>query len=77
MTDDLTGNTRRVTVTHDGKPIGYTEPLEREWRGKPAKRSAKARANGLKAIKAMRDRGRKAGRISAMLQRARTLKDKA
>lgn len=61
MTDDmdLTGNTRRVSVTHDGKPIGWTEPLSREWRGNlkiaKAKKIARSRANGL--LKAMQTKG--------------------
>lgn len=71
---DLTGNARRVSVTHDGKPIGYTEPLERTWRGNMAARKAKARIQGLKAIKARQARGRKAGRISSMIRRTQTVK---
>lgn len=66
--DPLPGNTRRVSMTHDGKPIGHTEPLDREWRGNfaVAKAKALARARGIGLVKAMQAKAvKRRGGISA------------
>jgi hypothetical protein len=75
----LTGNTRQVFVTHDGKPIGHTEPLTREWRGNAAvsktKKVSRSRLNGLLA--AMRAKKFSAkGAIRAAQTRSLTMRGK-
>jgi hypothetical protein len=59
----LSGWTRRVSVTHDGRPIGYTEPLSDDYpfhsRLGPRFTTAQSRA----AFKATTARGRQKGNL--------------
>lgn len=62
MDADLHSNTRRVKVTHDGRPIGHTEPLETE----AALRLAISRkVNYRKLMKSIEEKGRRKLNISA------------
>jgi hypothetical protein len=59
---DLHSNTRRVTVTHDGRRIGHTVPLETEY----ALRLAISRKlNYRKFMESAEARGRRKGSIGA------------
>jgi hypothetical protein len=67
---DLTAGTRRVAWTHDGKPIGHTEPLDRDWRGNVSAAAAKARSRAARAQS--RARGVAKGQIGAAQKRSAT-----